>query len=70
MKRYKITLMVPHSTEIVVASVQEAHNEATRLAGGDVAEGPKAMVHSVEEIGDIQTDPIPFGDLEIEFTPE
>jgi hypothetical protein len=70
MKRFKITLLVPHSTEIVVASVQEAHNEATRLVEADVQSGPAAVVHSIEEIGDIQTDPIPFGDLEIEFTPE
>jgi len=60
MKRFKITLMVPHSKEIVVANAQEAHNEATRLAAAEVHEGPKALVHSVEELGDIQTDPIDF----------
>jgi len=65
MKRFKITLMVPHSKEIVVGSVQEAHNEATRLASAEVHEGPKAMVHSVEEIEDVNTDPIDFGEISI-----
>jgi len=65
MKRFKITLMVPHSKEIVVATMQEAHNEATRLAAGEVAEGPKAMVHSVEEIEGVVTEPIDFGEISI-----
>ena len=65
MKRFKITLMVPHSTEIVVADAQAAHNEATRLADADVHEGPKALVHSVEEVGDVQTELIDFGEIDI-----
>jgi hypothetical protein len=65
MKRFKITLMIPHSTEIVVATMQEAHNEATRLASAEVHEGPKARVHSVEEIEDVTTDPIDFGEINI-----
>ena len=56
MKRFKIVLLVPHSREVVVRDVQEAHNEATRLAEADGHSGIKATVHSVEEIGDVQTD--------------
>lgn len=65
MNRFKITLMVPHSTEIVVATMQEAHNEATRLAAAEVYDGPKAVVHSVEEIESVNTDPIDFGPIDI-----
>ena len=64
MNRYKITLMVPHTTEIVAATMQEAHNEATRLASAEVHEGPKAMVHSVEEIDTVITE-IDFGEIDI-----
>ena len=65
MKRFKITLMVPHSKEIVVATVQEAHNEATRLASAEVHGGPKAIIHSVEELGFVTTEPIDFGPINI-----
>lgn len=60
MKRYRITLMVPHIKEVVVADAQGAHNEATRLAT-PVAGQPPALVHSIEEIGDVVTEPIDFG---------
>lgn len=61
MKRFKITLLVPHSREIVVADTQAAHNEATRLASANVVPGePKAIVSSIEEIEDVQTEPIDF----------
>lgn len=64
MKRYKITLLVQHSREVVVADAQAAHNEATRLANANVAPGEwPAIVHSVEYVSDVQTDPIQF-DLE------
>ena len=65
MKRFKITLMVPHSREIVVADTQTAHNEATRLAAAPQDGEIAAVVHSVEEIGSVITEPIDFGDLEI-----
>jgi len=64
MKRFKITLMVPHSKEIVVTDAQAAHNEATRLAAATVQDGPKALVHSVEELEDVQTEPVGY---ELEF---
>ena len=61
MKRFKITLLVPHSREIVVVDAQAAHNEATRLATAHTANNePKAIVSSIEEIEDVQTEPIEF----------
>lgn len=60
MKRFKITLLIPHSKEIVVETMQEAHNEASRLAAARAAPGPKAIVHSVEEVGFVTTEPIDF----------
>lgn len=60
MKRFKITLMVPHSREVVVADAQAAHNEATRLATIPVDGSPCAVVHSIEEIEDVITEPIDF----------
>ena len=60
MKRFRITLMVPHSTEVVVADAQAAHNEATRLAGKDTDSQPQAIVQSIEFIGDVQTEPLDF----------
>ena len=63
MKRFKITLMVPHSTEVVVADMQAAHNEATRLSQ-PAASGLAAIVHSVEELGDVVTEEIDFGDFD------
>ena len=51
MKRFRITLLVAHSTEVDVADAQAAHNEATRLAGANVLPGEKpAIVHSIEDI--------------------
>jgi hypothetical protein len=63
MKRFKITLMVPHSTEVVVADAQAAHNSATHLANQPTHEqdAPATFVHSVEEIEDVITEPIDFG---------
>lgn len=65
MKRFKITLLVPHSREVVVADAQAAHNEATRLAKANVLPGDHpAIVHSVEFINDIQTEEIDFGPID------
>jgi hypothetical protein len=61
MKRFRITLMVPHSTEVVVADAQAAHNEATRLAQAPADGSPPAIVQSIEEIEDVITEPIDFG---------
>ena len=60
MKRFKITLMVPHSREIVVADAQAAHNEASRLATAPLEGEPSALVHSIEEIEDVITEPLDF----------
>ena len=60
MKRYKITLLVEHSKEVIVASAQEAHNEATRLAGTKGDGTPKAIVQSIELLGDVETTPLNF----------
>jgi len=66
MKRFKITLMVPHEMEVVVSDAQAAHNEASRLIAARHNEDPVAFVHSVTEIGDVRTEPRPY-DLHLEF---
>lgn len=53
MKRFKITLLVPQTKEIVVADAQAAHNEASRLANGA---GAKAIVSSIEFIENVETE--------------
>ena len=58
MKRYKITMMVPETFEVVVIDAQAAHNEATRLAGKDDEGRPAAIVQSIEFLGDVQTEPL------------
>ena len=63
MKRYNITLLVPHSTEVIVADAQAAHNEATRLAGPDGNGSPQAIVQSIEFLGDVETEPLNFTNL-------
>jgi len=65
MKRYKVTLLVPHSTEIMAGDQQAAHAEAARLAhvGKTQDNQPDAIVHSVEfmneeaEVIDFNFDP-------------
>jgi len=65
MKRFRITLLVPHSREIVVADTQAAHNEATRLAKANVAPGEQAaIVNSIEFLGDVMTEEIDFGPID------
>ena len=60
MKRYKITIMVPHVEEVVVTDAQAAHNEAKRLAGKTHGGLPDATVHSIEFVNDVQTEPLDF----------
>jgi hypothetical protein len=50
MNRYRITLLVPHATEVLAVNQQAAHLEATRLAHtGKTQDGQAdAIVHSVE----------------------
>lgn len=58
MKKFKIVMLVPHSTIIEAQDTQSAHNEATRMVinshPGD--EGIKPKLHSIEEIGEMQSD--------------
>jgi len=61
MKRFKITLLVPHSTEVVVADIQAAHNEATRLANQPTDSGAAAIVQAIEDLGPVATEEIDFG---------
>jgi hypothetical protein len=61
MKRFRITMLVPHSTIVVVPDAQAAHNEATRLAEPPTDGSGRAIVQSIEEIDEIQTEPIDFG---------
>lgn len=64
MKRFRITLMVPHSTEIIAGTMQEAHNEATRLVSAGVYDnGPRALVHSVEALEDLIVEEIDFDNI-------
>jgi len=58
MKRFRITMLVPSVSEVVVADAQAAHNEATRLAGKDEDGRPAAVVKSIEFVGDVQTEPL------------
>ena len=60
MQRYKITLLVPHSREIIVADVQAAHNEATRLAKGTLEGEMAAIVHSIEYLSEVKTEEIVY----------
>ena len=52
MKRYKITLLIPYSQETVVATAQDAHNEATRLAAAHTANDARAakLMHRAAEL--------------------
>ena len=58
MKRYKITVMLPHTQEVVVADLQEAHSEATKLVPKDDTGALMGTVTSIEFVGDVQTDDI------------
>jgi hypothetical protein len=55
MKKYRIVLLVPHSTEVVVTDVQGAHNEATKLAYAHTASQAygKAVVQSIEFVEEV-----------------
>jgi len=56
MKRYRIIVMVPHAKEVVVADVQAAHNEATKLVEAQALGDLAARVHTIEEIEDVPGD--------------
>ena len=58
MKRYKITLMVPHSTIIEAPDIQEAHNEATRMLHNarNGQDDVRPKLHMIEEFEEIQVD--------------
>ena len=60
MKRYLIKLMMPAEEEVVAATLQEAHNEATKLAGKDEDGTPIGIVSSITLIGDVSTEPLDF----------
>lgn len=51
--------MVPQTAEVVVTDAQAAHNEATRLASSN-GDQPNSIIESIEFIGDVQTEPLPF----------
>ncbi len=60
MKRYLIELMMPVKHEVVVADLQAAHNEATKLAGKDEKGTPLGIVSSITLLGEVQTEPLDF----------
>ena len=51
MRKYKVTLLVPHERTIEAASLQEAHKEGMRLThmNNTNERAPKAVLHSIEE---------------------
>jgi len=65
MKRFKIVLMVPNVTEVVVADAQAAHNEATRMAAITADGLPPARVHMVEFLNDVVTEEIDFSTVDL-----
>jgi len=69
MKRYRIVLMVAQAQEVVVADLQEAHNEATKLASATVLGDIKSIVQSIEFVSDVQTEEINFGN-DLDMNPE
>jgi len=66
MKRYRVTLLVPHSKDILAVDEKEAYKEATRMTQADDTKdkAPKAVLHSIKYIRD-EPEPIDFG-----FPPE
>ena len=60
MKRYRITLLVPQTKEIVVKDAQAAHNEASRLAAAHALGSLKPVVHSVEYLEEVVTEEINY----------
>lgn len=66
MNRYKIVLMVPTVTEVIVSDPQAAHNEATRLAAAQAEGLPQTSVHSIECLGKVETEEIDFSHLDVE----
>jgi len=58
MKRFRIVMLVPHSTIIEASDTQAAHNEATRMVTNSYPgdEGIKPKLHSIEEIEEMQPD--------------
>ena len=61
MKRYKITLMIPHTQETLAVDEREAAREAERLAkiNSTHHKAGKAFIHSVEFMQD-EPEPIDF----------
>jgi hypothetical protein len=61
MKKYRIVLMVPVVEDIDAADIQRAHNHATKMADAQSlnTQYGKAIVHSVEFLGDV----LPKSDL-------
>jgi len=60
MRRYKITVMVPRSKEVVVADEAAAHRAAIQFATDQHKDSLLAIVHSIEYIGAVQTEALDF----------
>jgi len=56
MKRYEVKVMLPHTQEIVVRDLREAHSEATKLVGKDDDGTLLGTVVSIEFLGDVETE--------------
>lgn len=55
-RRYKITLLVPHSTIIEAPGPQEAHNEASRMVNNVHPDETKPILVSIDDVGPVQSD--------------
>lgn len=54
MKRYKVTILMPHEREFHANDAQDAHNKVTKMMKNSVEPGqePQAKVHSIVELPD------------------
>ena len=60
MKRYKVTILVPHEREFEATDTQDAHNKVTQMMEAAVSSGElESKVHSIIEM--VDPEPIDFG---------
>lgn len=54
MKRYRVTILMPHEREFDALNAQDAHNKVTKMMKNSVEPGeePQARVHSIIELPD------------------
>lgn len=52
MKRYKVTILMPHEREFEATDAQDAHNKVTKMmaASAEPGKNPAPKVHSIVEV--------------------